>query len=239
MHIIPAIDLIDGKCVRLTQGDYAREKVYRDNPVEVALEFQEAGLTRLHLVDLDGAKSGRVVNWGIIESICQKTSLKIDVGGGIKKEDELKRLFGLGVSQVNLGSIAVRDPDIVRSWIETYGERIILSADVRDGYVAISGWQEASALTVDELIGRYEPAGLSFVTCTDISTDGTLAGPAIGLYERLVSAFPEMRIIASGGVGSIKDIERLATTGVYGVIVGKALYEGRITKKELTALTVR
>lgn len=237
MHIIPAIDLIDGKCVRLTQGDYAREKVYRDSPVEVALEFQDAGLMRLHVVDLDGAKSGRVVNWSVIESICRETSLKVDVGGGIKKEDELKRLFDFGVSQVNLGSIAVRNPDLVRSWIEIYGERIILSADVRDGYVAVSGWQEASSLTVDELIVGYKPAGLSFVTCTDISTDGTLAGPAIGLYERLVSAFPEMHIVASGGVGSIRDIERLATTGVYGVIVGKALYEGRITREELTALT--
>lgn len=149
MHIIPAIDLIDGKCVRLTQGDYAREKVYRDSPVEVALEFQDAGLMRLHVVDLDGAKSGRVVNWSVIESICRETSLKVDVGGGIKKEDELKRLFDFGVSQVNLGSIAVRNPDLVRSWIEIYGERIILSADVRDGYVAVSGWQEASSLTVD------------------------------------------------------------------------------------------
>lgn len=235
MYIIPAIDLIDGKCVRLTQGDYAREKVYRDDPVEVAREFQAAGLTRLHLVDLDGAKKGQVVNWRVIEAICKETSLKVDVGGGIKKEDDIKKLFGFGVSQVNLGSIAVRDPDLVRAWIETYGERIILSADVRDGRVAVSGWQEASSLTVDELINTYASAGLSFVTCTDISTDGTLAGPAIGLYEQLVAAFPTIHVVASGGVGSIKDIDRLATTGVYGVIVGKALYEGKITAAELMA----
>jgi phosphoribosylformimino-5-aminoimidazole carboxamide ribotide isomerase len=237
MHIIPAIDLIGGKCVRLTQGDYAREKVYRDNPVDVALEFQDAGFTRLHVVDLDGAKNGKVVNWNVIESICSQTQLKVDVGGGIKKQDELKRLFDSGANQVNLGSIAVRDPELVRGWIETYGAKIILSADVRDGYVAVSGWQEASSLTVDELIKRYEPAGLSFVTCTDISADGTLAGPAISLYERLVSAFPSVRVIASGGVGSIEDIERLSSTGVYGVIVGKALYEGKVTPGELIART--
>lgn len=237
MHIIPAIDLIGGKCVRLTQGDYAREKVYRDNPVDVAKEFQDAGFARLHLVDLDGAKSGRVINWNVIESICGETSLKIDVGGGIKTAEELKRLLNLGVSQVNLGSIAVRNPELVRAWIETYGDKIILSADVRDGHVAVSGWQEASSLTIDELIKTYEPAGLSYVTCTDISADGTLAGPAVSLYEKLVSAFPSIRIIASGGVGSIDDIERLSTTGVYGVIVGKALYEGKVTAAELTART--
>jgi phosphoribosylformimino-5-aminoimidazole carboxamide ribotide isomerase len=239
MYIIPAIDLIGGKCVRLTQGDYTREKVYRDNPVEVAKEFQEAGFKRLHLVDLDGAKSGHVVNWEVIGSICRETSLKVDVGGGIKTEDELKRLFDFGATQVNLGSIAVRNPELVSAWIEVYGERIILSADVRDGRIAVSGWQEASSLTVDDLIRKYEPAGLSYVTCTEISADGTLAGPAIGLYERLVSAFPTMRIIASGGVGSIDHIEQLSTTGVYGVIVGKALYEGKITAAELMARTER
>lgn len=237
MYIIPAIDLIDGKCVRLTQGDYAREKVYRDNPVDVAREFQDAGFSRLHVVDLDGAKSGKVVNWNVIESICRETTLKVDVGGGIKKEDDLKRLFDSGASHVNLGSIAVRNPELVGSWIETYGDRIILSADVRDGRVAVSGWQEASLLTVDELIKGYEATGLSFVTCTDISADGTLAGPAIDLYKHLVSTFPSMHVIASGGVGSVDDIERLATTGVFGVIVGKALYEGRITAAELTART--
>ncbi|HEX7015748.1 MAG TPA: 1-(5-phosphoribosyl)-5-[(5-phosphoribosylamino)methylideneamino]imidazole-4-carboxamide isomerase [Cyclobacteriaceae bacterium] len=239
MHIIPAIDLIDGKCVRLTQGDYAQEKVYRDNPLDVAREFQDAGFTRLHVVDLDGAKSGRVVNWNVIETICSGTSLKVDVGGGIKKEEDLRRLFDSGANQVNLGSIAVRDPGMVRKWIQTYGARIILSADVRDGYVAISGWQEASRVTVDDLIKSYLPAGLSFVTCTDISADGTLAGPAVDLYEHLVSAFPTVRIIASGGVGSINDIEQLAATNVYGVIVGKALYEGKITAAELTARTER
>jgi phosphoribosylformimino-5-aminoimidazole carboxamide ribotide isomerase len=237
MHIIPAIDLIDGKCVRLTQGDYAREKVYRDNPLDVAMEFQDAGFTRLHVVDLDGARSGRVVNWNVIESICRNTSLSVDVGGGVKKEDELKRLFDVGAKQVNLGSIAVRDPELVRSWIKTYGAKIILSADVRDGKVAVGGWQEATSLTVEDLIRRYDPAGLSFVTCTDISADGTLAGPAAGLYEQLVSAFPSMRIIASGGVGSIDDIDRLATTGVFGVIVGKVLYEGKISAAELIART--
>jgi phosphoribosylformimino-5-aminoimidazole carboxamide ribotide isomerase len=239
MHIIPAIDLIDGKCVRLTQGDYAREKVYRDNPLDVAKEFQDAGFTRLHVVDLDGAKRGQVVNWTVIESICRETSLKVDVGGGIKKEDDLNRLFDCGANQVNLGSVAVRDPELVRSWIQTFGDKIILSADVRDDRVAVSGWQEASSLTVDDLIKRYESSGLAFVTCTDISTDGTLAGPAIGLYERLVSAFPSINIIASGGVGSIEHVERLITTGVFGVIVGKALYEGKITAAELTALTER
>lgn len=235
MYIIPAIDLIGGKCVRLTQGDYAREKVYRDNPVDVAKEFQDAGFTRLHLVDLDGAKNGRVVNWDVIGSICRETSLKVDVGGGIKTEEELKRLLDLGASRVNLGSIAVKNTELVRSWIEKYGERIILSADVRDGRVAVAGWQEASSLTVDELIMTYEPAGLSFATCTEISADGTLAGPAVELYARLVEAFPSIRVIASGGVGSIDHIDKLSTTGVYGVIVGKAIYEGKITAAELVA----
>ena len=237
MLIFPAIDVINGKCVRLTQGDYTRETVYREDPLEVAKEFEAAGLTHLHLVDLDGAKAGRVTNWKVIESICAGTKLIVDMGGGIKTREDLERLFDTGVRQANLGSIAVRNPEDVFGWIESFGDKIILSADVKDQQVAISGWQEASSLDVFNLIGMYMGKGIGYVTCTDISTDGTLQGPAIGLYEKLLLRFPEVRLIASGGVGSGEHLEKLASTGVYGTIVGKAIYEGKISLEELSKLS--
>lgn len=233
MLIFPAIDIINGKCVRLTQGDYTRETLYRENPLDVAKEFEDAGFSHLHLVDLDGAKAGRVTNWKVIDAICSGTSLKVDAGGGIKTSSDLDRLFNAGVQQVNLGSIAVRDPETVYGWLEEYRERIILSADVRNGKVAISGWQEASSLDVFELIGRYAGKGISYVTCTDISTDGTLEGPALGLYKSLAGRFPDIKIIASGGVGSERHLEELKSTSVYGAIVGKAIYEEKISLEEL------
>lgn len=234
MRIIPAIDIIDGKCVRLTQGDYTQKKIYNENPLEIAKSFEDAGLQYLHLVDLDGAKAGKVINWKVIESIASNTDLKIDFGGGIKTADEIERLFNAGVRQVNLGSIAVKNPELVYTWIETYGaEKIILSADVKDENIAISGWLENSRISIMDFLGDYLKKGISYVTCTDISTDGMLQGPNIRLYAKILSAFPGIKLIASGGVSSMEDLEDLEKTKVDGVIVGKAIYEGRI---ELSAL---
>lgn len=230
MRIIPAIDVIDGKCVRLTQGDYAQKKVYNENVVEVVKTFEDAGLKYLHLVDLDGAKKGKVVNWEVIESVCSGTKLAVDFGGGIKTHEEIRRLFDLGVLQVNLGSIAVKDPALVQGWIETFGtEKIILSADVKNEKIAIGGWLEDSSIAVTDLVNDYLKRGITFITCTDISTDGMLQGPNIGLYKKLLKAFPSIKLIASGGVSGMEDIDKLKETGVDGVIVGKAIYEGRVS----------
>lgn len=234
MRIIPAIDIIDGKCVRLTQGDYAQKKVYHENPADVARSFEEAGMKYLHLVDLDGAKAGRVINWDVVKAITTQTSLEVDFGGGIKTAAEIKKLFDLGVKQVNLGSIAVKDPETVKQWIKEFGrEKIILSADVKGEQIAISGWQESSAITITTFLKDYLQHGIEFVTCTDISTDGMLTGPNIELYKRLLLSFPQLHLIASGGVSSIDDILELRRIGVDGVIVGKAIYEGKITLPEL------
>ena len=235
MRIIPAIDIIDGKCVRLTQGDYARKKVYNEDPLEVALSFQEAGLNHLHLVDLDGAKAGKVINWTVVESITQNTKLRVDFGGGIKTEPELNRLFDIGVRQVNLGSIAVKNRALVQDWIQQFGaDKIILSADVKNEKIAISGWAEDSAINITDFINDYIQLGITYVTCTDISTDGMLQGPNTGLYAKLLQAFPSIKLIASGGVSNINDIGELRKIGVDGVIVGKAIYEGKINLKDLS-----
>ena len=234
MRIIPAIDIIDGKCVRLTQGDYGRKKVYNENPAEVARSFEDAGLEYLHLVDLDGAKAGKVVNWKAIESVTAKSSLNVDFGGGIKTEGEIKSLLDAGVKQVNLGSIAVRNADLVKSWIDTYGsEKIILSADVKGEQIAIGGWLENSAISVFDLVADYLKKGIQYVTCTDISVDGMLQGPNIGLYRKLLEAFPSIKLIASGGVSGMEDLEQLRNINVNGVIIGKAIYEGRIKLGEI------
>lgn len=234
MRIIPAIDIIDGKCVRLTQGDYAQKKVYNEDPLEVARGFEKAGLNYLHLVDLDGARAGKVVNWDVIESITSNTNLAVDFGGGIKTEAEVMRLFQAGIRQVNLGSIAVKNADLVEIWINKFGpDKIILSADVKDEKIAISGWAENSAINITDFIGDYFKKGITFVTCTDISTDGMLQGPNIGLYSKLLKNFPSINLIASGGVSSMEDINNLKRINVNGVIVGKAIYEGRIDLKEL------
>ena len=229
MRIIPAIDIIDGKCVRLTQGDYAQKKIYNESPLEVAKSFEDAGLKFLHLVDLDGAKAGKVVNWKVVESIAAATDLKVDFGGGIKTEDEVTRLFDTGVRQVNLGSIAVRNPALVESWIQQYGaDTIILSADVKNEMIAISGWQEDSSISIFDFIKDYLTKGIRYVTCTDISTDGMLEGPNVDLYANLLDTFPGIKLIASGGVSDVKDLEKLKEIQVDGVIVGKAIYEGRV-----------
>ncbi len=234
MRIIPAIDIIDGKCVRLTQGDYAQKKIYNKNPLDVAKEFEDADLKYVHLVDLDGAKKGSVVNWKVIEDIQGKTSLKVDFGGGVKTEEEVERLLELDINQINIGSLAVKDPEIFISWMRKYhAENFILSADVLDEKIMISGWQEPTALDLYEFVGQFVKEGLTFIACTDISTDGMLEGPNFGLYKKLKKRFPQLKIIASGGVSSIDDLKELKYIKVDGAIVGKAFYEGKITLKEL------
>lgn len=235
MRIIPAIDIIDGKCVRLSQGDYAQKKIYNENPLEIAKGFERAGLRYLHLVDLDGAKAGRVINWGVIETITRHTALEVDFGGGIKTDDEIERLFKAGIKQVNLGSIAVKNPALVQGWIDTYGpDRIILSADVKNENIAIGGWLEDSAISIFDFIRDYIKKGIRFITCTDISTDGMLQGPNTALYKKLLDTFPQIKLIASGGVGGVQDLNDLRKLNIDGVIVGKAIYEGRISLEALT-----
>jgi phosphoribosylformimino-5-aminoimidazole carboxamide ribotide isomerase len=237
MRIIPAIDIIDGKCVRLTQGDYAQKKIYNENPVEVAKSFGDAGLQYLHLVDLDGAKAGKVINWKVVEAICSQTSLKVDFGGGIKTEEEITNLFNAGIAQVNLGSIAVKEPEKVKQWIKKFTKKkIILSADVKDEMISINGWQENSSISIRGFLKDYSKYGIEFVTCTDISTDGMLSGPNIELYKTLLLTFPHLHLIASGGVSGIEDLVELRRIGIDGVIVGKAIYEGRIKLEELPNL---
>jgi phosphoribosylformimino-5-aminoimidazole carboxamide ribotide isomerase len=234
MIIIPAIDLIDGKCVRLTQGDYAQKTIYNENPLEVAKTFENAGMTHLHLVDLDGAKVGKVINWKVIESLTSKTKLEIDFGGGIKTKAEIENLLAAGVKQVNLGSIAVKDSSLVFEWLQHFGAaKIILSADVKNNLVQISGWQENASLNINDFVASYSEKGIETVTCTDIATDGMLKGPNQKLYKELVSAFPKINWIASGGVSGIDDVTALKKIGVAGVIVGKAIYEGKVTLDQL------
>jgi phosphoribosylformimino-5-aminoimidazole carboxamide ribotide isomerase len=234
MKIIPAIDIIEGKCVRLTQGDYAQKKIYNENPVDVATSFEEEGLKYLHLVDLDGAKAGKVINWDTVKAITSKTKLIIDFGGGIKTETEIQKLLDLGVAQVNLGSVAVKHPALVQQWLKKFGaEKIILSADVKDEIVQISGWQEKTSLSITAFVADYQNHGIQFVTCTDISTDGMLTGPNITLYKKLVSLFPTIKWIASGGVSSMEDVYELKNSGMSGVIIGKAIYENKINLKDL------
>ena len=237
MRIIPAIDIIDGKCVRLTQGDYAQKKVYNENPVDVAREFEDAGLKYLHLVDLDGAKAGKVSNCKVVESICKNTNLTVDFGGGIKTEEQITQLFDSGVAQVNLGSIAVKDPKKVTEWINRFGsEKIILSADVKNEMIAISGWQENAAIQITTFLKDYVQNGIEFVTCTDISVDGMLTGPNVELYKNILLSFPQLHLVASGGVSNLEDLRELKQIGADGVIVGKAIYEGKITLKALTGI---
>lgn len=234
MKIIPAIDIIEGKCVRLTQGDYNRKKVYADDPVEVAGMFEDHGFRHLHMVDLDGAKSNHIVNLDVLRRITEATRLKVDFGGGIKSDIDIKQAFDAGASMVTGGSIAVRNPGIFSKWLNRYGpEKVILGADVRDRKIAVSGWMETSAQEVSSFISFYRKKSVKFVICTDIERDGVLKGPATDLYKELLTEFPDIHLIASGGVGTIQDVEELAETGVWGVIIGKAIYEGRIRLEDL------
>lgn len=238
MKIIPAIDLVDGKCVRLTQGDFSKKKVYRDNPVEVAKEFEAADLEYLHLIDLDGAKKGEVVNWKVITEILNKTALHVDFGGGVKTTEEVDQLLELGINRINIGSIAVKEPDKLKNWMREYDpENFILSADVRGDNVQINGWQDETDLVLYDLIAQYMPV-LKYMACTDIGTDGMLSGPNFGLYKKIINRFPDLKVIASGGVSSVEDIVQLQYIKVDSVIIGKALYEGKIKLSELKPLTI-
>jgi len=235
MRIIPAIDIIEGKCVRLTKGDYNTKKIYNDNPVEVAKMFEDTGIEFLHLVDLDGAKASHIVNYKVLERIAAQTNLKVDFGGGLKSDDDLQVAFNSGASQVTGGSIAVKNPTIFESWIEKYGqERIILGADCKNENVAVSGWQEESNLNVIPFIQRYLSKGVKYVICTDISKDGMLDGPSFNLYKRIInSSSNEINLIASGGISELEELPKLAEMGCEGVIIGKAIYENRIRLKDL------
>lgn len=237
MRIIPAIDLINGKCVRLEKGDYNRKTEYREDPLEVAKEFEDAGLQYLHLVDLDGAKAGALLNWKVLERICANTALTVDVGGGIKSDEDLRIALECGAKQVNVGSLAVKQPEKFRQWLqEKGGETMILSADVREGKIAVSGWQEQTEINLQTFIEGFLDDGLKTVVTTDISRDGMLTGPSIELYHQLRTEFPDLDFVASGGVSNLSDLEDLATIGMGGAILGKAIYEGRITLKDLAVL---
>jgi len=240
MQIIPAIDIIDGKCVRLTKGDYSQKKIYNEDPLEVAMAFEDAGLIRLHLVDLDGAKAGSVKNWKVLEKIAGKTGLDIDFGGGIKKEKDLQIVFDSGAGLATIGSLAVKEEETFESWIDQYGPaKFFLGADVKEEKIAVSGWLESTDIIVYDFIAKYNEKGLNRVFCTDISKDGMLAGPALDLYKEIISRFPDLFFVASGGVSSMRDLEQLEGIGTRGVIIGKAIYEGRITLKELSAVNFR
>jgi phosphoribosylformimino-5-aminoimidazole carboxamide ribotide isomerase len=235
MKIIPAIDIIDGKCVRLTQGDYSQKTIYNEHPLEVALQFQDAGLERLHLVDLDGAKAGRVQNWKVLETIAGKTNLVIDFGGGIKTEQDLDIVFQSGAALATVGSIAVKDESRFVSWLEKYGpDRFLLGADVKDELIAVGGWLETTQIRIYDFIQSYVQRGIVQLFCTDVSKDGKLEGPSLALYQTIIEQFPGLHFIASGGVSSVKDLEDLASIGCSGAIVGKAIYEGRIPLKDLS-----
>ncbi len=236
MRIIPAIDIISGKCVRLTQGDYTQKKVYSNDPLEVAKKFEQAGIEQLHIVDLEGAKASQPVNLQILMDILSNTSLQVDFGGGVKSNESIDRVISTGVHQITAGSIAVNDKDMVKNWIQLFGsEKIILGADVRNEKIAINGWQEDSGVDLFEFLEDYLASGAEYCICTDVSKDGLLQGPSFDLYRRVLEAFPDLKLIASGGVSGINDLEELRTLGVYGTIVGKAYYEGRISFEEMAS----
>ena len=239
IELIPAIDLIEGKCVRLTQGDYATRKVYNEDPLDVARQFEDHGIRRLHLVDLDGAKAGRIINYKVLEKLATRTGLVIDFGGGLKSDDDLRIAFDCGAEMITGGSIAVKQPERFLSWLTQYGAgRIILGADAKDKKIAVSGWEEGTDFELIPFVRDYQAKGVQKIICTDISRDGMLQGPAIDLYKELQEALPGLYLIASGGVSSIADIERLAEAGIPAVIFGKAIYEGRIPFKELERFNI-
>lgn len=234
MHIIPAIDIIDGKCVRLTQGDYAQKKEYNNSPLEVAKAYEEAGIRHLHLVDLDGARQKKIINLKVLEQIASNTRLHIDFGGGVQSDEDIQAAFNAGARQVTGGSIAVKQPQLFESWLQQYGsEKIILGADAKDGQIAVSGWQESSDRELFRFLEDYIAKGVQYVICTDVSKDGLLQGPSTELYQQIIERFPQLKLIASGGVAEMQDLHDLKATGCWGAIIGKAIYEGRISLKEL------
>lgn len=234
IQIIPAIDIIDGKCVRLTQGDYAQKKIYNENPLEVARSFHDAGIQRLHLVDLDGAREKRIINYKVLETIAAQTPLVIDFGGGLQSDEDLRIAFESGAAQVTGGSIAVKAPEVFLGWLEKFGnERIILGADAREGKIAVSGWQETTGIPLFDFLEDYVAKGIKYTISTDVAKDGLLQGPSTGLYQQIGEKFPGLCLIASGGISAMEDILALNALGIYGVIVGKAIYENRISLKEI------
>lgn len=236
IELIPAIDIIDGKCVRLTKGDYGQKKVYNDDPVAQAKEFEKLGMKRLHVVDLDGAKAKHVVNVDVLRGITAATGLKVDFGGGIKSDDDIENAFAAGASLVTIGSIAVSQPDTFMRWLDRYGaDKVILGADVRNGLVSINGWKEDTSEKLLPFLARYVKAGVKNVLCTEISRDGTLSGPSTDLYREVMEAFPGIHLIASGGVGRNEDIIELDEACIPAVVFGKAWYEGKINLEELKA----
>jgi phosphoribosylformimino-5-aminoimidazole carboxamide ribotide isomerase len=238
MDIIPAIDLIDGACVRLTKGDYNTKQIYEKDPLVMAKRFEDAGIRRLHLVDLDGAKAGKVINLKVLENLCSKTSLEIDFGGGIKTETDLKCVLDAGAKWLTIGSLAVKDAETMKDWIIRYGsEMFILGADVRDGYLAISGWLENSSLHWKTFIENYIACGVRQFLCTDIAKDGMLSGPSVDLYNEIMETFPDIYLIASGGVSSKHDLIALNEAKIPAVVLGKAIYEGKITLTEISELS--
>lgn len=237
IELIPAIDLIDGKCVRLTKGDYNQKKIYNENPVEIAKGFEEMGFQRLHVVDLDGARSKHIVNVDVLRAITTETHLTVDFGGGIKSEDDIEKAFSNGASMVTIGSIAVTQPELFLKWLDQYGaDKLILGADVKNGMISINGWKEDSAEQLLPFLKKYIDHGVKNVLCTEISKDGTLQGPALSLYREIMAAYPQLHLIASGGVSSNEDIIALEQAGIPAVVFGKAFYEGRINIPELLTI---
>jgi phosphoribosylformimino-5-aminoimidazole carboxamide ribotide isomerase len=239
MEIIPAIDLIDGKCVRLTCGAFDQKKVYNENPLEVAKQFEDGGIRRLHLVDLDGAKTGHIINNKVLAAICTKTKLIVDFGGGLNTNNDLSIAFDSGAQMITGGSIAVKNRELFIQWLSEYGvQRIILGADVRNNKIAVKGWQEESELTINQLLESYVPFGIKKVICTDISKDGAMQGPSFDLYQQLQTDFPGLDFIASGGVTTMDDVLKLKEMGMHGAIIGKAIYEGTILLDELSKMII-
>lgn len=234
MTIIPAIDIINGKCVRLTKGDYAQQKIYNDNPVEVAKQFENAGIKRLHIVDLDGAKAGKIINLDVLEKIAAATKLEIDFGGGVKNITDAANIFNAGAAMVTIGSLAVKHPELLEEWLMEFGaERFFIGADVLDEKIKISGWLEDSGINIFDFIGKMISLGSSNIFCTDIAKDGVMQGPSIDLYKKIIEQHPEINLVASGGVSNIEDVIALNAIGCKGVIIGKAIYEGLITLEQL------
>jgi phosphoribosylformimino-5-aminoimidazole carboxamide ribotide isomerase len=237
MTIIPAIDIINGKCVRLTKGDYAQQKVYNEHPLEVAKQFEDAGITRLHMVDLDGAKAGSIINLKVLETVATQTSLVIDFGGGIKKITDVESVFNAGAAIATIGSLAVKQPELLEEWILEFGaSKFLIGADVLDEKVKISGWLEDGGINLFAFIGKMIALGVSDIFCTDISKDGAMQGPSIELYKRILAEHPEIQLTASGGVSKIEDVVALKEIGCAGAIIGKAIYEGTVTLKQLSAI---
>jgi phosphoribosylformimino-5-aminoimidazole carboxamide ribotide isomerase len=229
MIIIPAIDIIDGKAVRLTKGDYAQQKVYNENPVEVAKQFEAAGIERLHIVDLDGAKAGKIINLKVLEDIATATSLKIDFGGGVKNISDVGNIFNAGAAMVTVGSLAVKHPELLEEWLmEFSAEKFLVGADVLDEKIKISGWLEDGGINIFDFIGKMISLGTTNIFCTDISKDGVMEGPSIELYKKIMEEHPEINLIASGGVSNMEDVKELQAIGCSGAIIGKAIYEGKV-----------